>query len=1047
MKKILIALAVFFVVLIGAAFTLPYFFKDDIVAAVKEAANENLNAKLDFKDVDLSVLRHFPKLSVGLQGLDISGVGPFDGVKLVRCERMDVAVNLLSAISGGQVVVEGIYLEKPDINVYVLGDGRANYDITKPEEEKPAAAETKSAPIRLEHYAIQDGRVRYDDRSLNMLVEMEGLQHEGSGDLYADLYDMVLKTSVEKLSVNYEGMQYLSNAHADWKVTLGADTKNMKFTLQDNNLKINDLSLDLNGWVALPNEEDVVMDLTFGTPQNTFKSFLSIIPGAYTKDFADVQANGSVQFGGMAKGVYNEKTYPAFKLDCKISNGDFKYPALPLGVSDIQADASVNSPGNRLNDMTVNIPAFRLRIGSNPLEGYFRLKTPESDPTVDTKIKGTLHFGELTKAFPVEGVQELSGILKMDMVAKAAMSQVDNQQYDQVDMHGDFALTDFNYRGEGMPLVRINTLQGTLSPQMADIRQFDARLGKSDLRATGRIDNILAYFSTNKTMKGSVTMRSSYFDANEWMTPEPPPEAGKVPSETAATTPAEEKVFDRWDFNLDGQIGRLKYDVYDISDMAMQGHFTPNKMNVNNFALKLGQSDLNGDGTIINAWNYLFDNQNMSGTVNLRSDYFDLNPFMTEETAAANAGKGAAPPPPAEIIPVPENMDMLLNADFNKVQYTNITLQNLDGQIVVKDRAAVIKDCTADVLGGKVAISGQYNTRDLAKPLFNIDLAMQDMGFREAYQGFVTAKTLAPIMQFMDGKFNTTFSMNGVLGKDMTPDFSTLTAAGFLETISAVLSDFNVTKQIGDRLNVDFLRKMDLGKTKNWIEIKNGFVEVKPFDVKVRDINFKIGGKSGLTTDMEYQILTKVPRKTLEKTGIGSAANAGMNWVAKEAAKTGVNIAQGEFVNMRFDVTGTMLNPKIAVKVLGTDGQSTIQEEVGSTVQATVDKAKDSLGNVASRELDKVKEKANAAAEKAADSLRNVANRKAQELKDKAAETAKNKVGEVLGGEAGQKAAEKVNEKVGEEAGKVLGEEGQKTIDDVKNKLNTWDPFKKKKKN
>lgn len=1044
----MIAFAVFFAVLLGAVVVLPYLFKDEIITAVKTAANENLNAKLDFKDVNFSVFRHFPKLSVGLEGLDISGVGPFDEVKLLRCERMDVAIDLLSAISGGKVIIKGIYLDRPDLNVYVLGDGRANYDIVKPTEEKPKTSQTESAPVRLEHYAISDGKMRYDDRSLNMLVEMQGLQHEGSGDLYADIYDLVMKTKVESLSVNYEGIQYLSKARADWGITLAADTKNMKFTLKDNKMKVNDLEVDLNGWVALPNEEDVVMDLTFGTPQNTFKSLLSIVPGAFTKDFGNVQANGSIQLAGMAKGVFNEKNYPAFKLDFKINNGEFKYPSLPLGISGIQVDASVNSPTRRLNDMTVNIPAFSLRIGSNPLEGYFRLKTPETDPTIDTKIKGVLHFGELTKAFPVEGIQELSGILKMDVVAKAAMSQVDNQQYDQVDMHGDFTLTDFHYHGEGIPPVKINTLQGALSPQQADIKQFDARLGKSDLQASGRIDNILAYFSTEKTMKGTMTMRSAYFDANEWMTPPPAPEAGKVPSETAATASPEEKLFDRWDFNIDGQIGRLKYDVYDISNVALQGHFTPNKMNISNFALKLGPSDLSGDGTVVNAWNYLFDNQTVGGTINLRSAYFDLNPFMEEPTTTATAAGGAAAPPPAaEVIPVPENMDMLLNAKFNKVQYTNITLQNLDGQIVVKDRAATLKDCVADVLGGKVAVSGQYNTQNLSKPLFNVDLAMQDMGFREAYQGFVTAKALAPIMQFMDGKFNTTLSMNGILGKDMTPDFSTLSAAGFLETISAILSDFNVTKQIGDRLNVDFLKKMDLGKTKNWIEIKNGFVEVKPFDVKVRDLQFKIAGKHGLTSDMDYQILTKVPRKTLEKSGVGSAANAGMNWVSKEAAKAGVSVAQGEFVNLRFDVGGTMLSPKLGVKVLGTDGQSTIESEVKNTVDATVNKAKDSLENVANRELEKAKEKANAAANKVADSLRNVANRKAQELKDKAAETAKDKVGEVLGSEAGQKAAEKVNEKVSEEAGKVLGEEGQKKIDDVKNKLNTWDPFKKKKKN
>ena len=205
-------------------------------------------------------------------------------------------------------------------------------------------------------------------------------------------------------------------------------------------------------------------------------------------------------------------------------------------------------------------------------------------------------------------------------------------------------------------------------------------------------------------------------------------------------------------------------------------------------------------------------------------------------------------------------------------------------------------------------------------------------------------------------------------------------------------------------------------------------MNVKPFNVQVRDISMQIGGSHSLTDEMEYQILTKTPRKTLEKSGLG-AVNTGLNFLSKEASKAGVSIAQGEFINVRFDLTGTLFNPKVGMKILGSDGQSTIKEEAGATVQATVDKAKDSLTNVANRELEKAKQKANAVA----DSLANVATQKAKEAADKAAQEVKNQVGE----KAGEKVTEKANE--------VLGTDGQKKVEDVKKKLNEWDPFKKKK--
>ncbi len=1025
MKKFLFGTAVVLVILLGLLMLMPYLFKDQIIAQVKTSANENLNAKVEFKDVSISFFRHFPRLSVGLEGLEVTGVKEFEGVKLVQCERLDVAVNLWSAIFGDAVEINGLYLQRPILNVYVLSNGKANYDITKPDDtaKTPATDQGDGGKIKLDHYEINDGTLRYNDRSLGMDVEIAGLNHQGSGDFGADVYDLVMETHASALSVDYGGIQYLLNARTDWVSTLSADMKNMRFTFKNNDLQVNDLRLLLDGWVQMPeNTEDILMDLKFGTPQNTFKSLLSIIPGAYTKDFGDVQANGQVQFGGMVKGKYNETTYPAFKLDFKVANADFKYPSLPLGVSNINVDASINSPDATLNGLTVNIPKFSLRIGSNPLEGYFNLKTPVSDPSVDTKINGTLNLGELSKAFPMDGVQELAGIIRANIMCKAAMSQIDRQQYDQVQMAGDFGMQGISYKAAGTPAVKINNLATSLTPQKVVIQTFDAKLGRSDLRASGSIDNILAYFSTTKTMTGNLNFNSGYFDANEWMEEEPAAAttSGKVP--TDVPPPASEKVFDRWDFTVDGQVGKLKYDTYDLSNVALKGHFMPNKMTIDNFGLKIGDSDLAGNGQINNAWNYLFDNQTVSGTVNLKSNYFDMNQFMAPAAPAATTTTAktaeAAPPAAAETIPVPENMDMTLNANFAQVKYTNLTLHNLDGQVVVKNSAATLNNCTAELLGGQVAVNGAYDTKNAAKPAFNMDMALQNMGFREAYQNFTTVKTFAPIAQMIDGKFNTTLSLSGILGKDMTPDFSTLSAAGFMETISAIINNFKPLNEIGSKLNLNYLQHLELKNTKNWFEIKNGQVTLKPFNVQMQDVLMQIGGSHGLTNEMNYQVLTKVPRTALEKSGVGSAANAGLGLLSKEASKAGLNIAQGEFINVRFDLTGSFANPKVGMKVLGSDGQATMKEQASAAAGAAFQEAKDSLKNVVNQKVDEAKEKARAAAEKAADSLRNVANQKVEEAQKKAEEEAKKK----------------------------LGEEGQKKVDDVKDKLNQWDPFKKKKK-
>ena len=222
-------------------------------------------------------------------------------------------------------------------------------------------------------------------------------------------------------------------------------------------------------------------------------------------------------------------------------------------------------------------------------------------------------------------------------------------------------------------------------------------------------------------------------------------------------------------------------------------------------------------------------------------------------------------------------------------------------------------------------------------------MALKDFGFKEAYQNIVTIKTFAPIAQFIDGRFNTNLSLSGILGKDMTPDFNTISAAGLIETFNAVLNNFKITNEIGSKLNLDYLKQMEIKNSKNWFEIKDGKLKVDPFDVNIRDTKLTIAGSHGLTSDMAYTIKTRTPRKTLEANPVGAAASSGLNWLKGEASKVGVNINQGDFVNVLFTLGGTMLSPKVSFKLLNSDGSGSAQDAVTDAATAVVDKAKDSL--------------------------------------------------------------------------------------------------------
>ena len=78
-KKILIGLLVFFVLLISAAIVLPIVFKDDIFALVEEEANNNLNATVEFGDIGLTLFESFPDFTLTVDDIKVTGQGVFQG--------------------------------------------------------------------------------------------------------------------------------------------------------------------------------------------------------------------------------------------------------------------------------------------------------------------------------------------------------------------------------------------------------------------------------------------------------------------------------------------------------------------------------------------------------------------------------------------------------------------------------------------------------------------------------------------------------------------------------------------------------------------------------------------------------------------------------------------------------------------------------------------------------------------------------------------------------------------------------------------------------
>ncbi|RFS24880.1 hypothetical protein DVR12_06745 [Chitinophaga silvatica] len=842
LKKILKIVGITIGVLIIAAISIPYLFKDKIIAKVKSVINEELTAKVDFTDVDISLFRHFPKLAVGLDNLQIIGTGNFANDTLAAVKQIDVAVNLMSVIKGDKMEIYHITVSQPRIHAIIDKDGQANWNITKPDTTaaKVDTSQSKFA-LSLQQYKIEDAWIKYEDRQGNMELTVDGLTHEGQGDFTQDQFLLQTHTTANGISFRYGLIPYLANVKTALDAGIQIDNKTSTYTFKDGKASLNNLQLALQGFFKLVNDSTYGMDLSFKAPSTNFKDLLSLVPAIYKTDFDKIKTGGSANFDGYVKGNYSPVQLPAFGINLGVKDGFFQYPDLPKPVKNIQIALQVTNPDGVPDHTVVNMPTGHLEMDNTPLDLRLLVKTPISDMYVDAAAKGKLDLSKITEFVKLEAGTNLSGLLDADINAKGNMSAIEKKQYDKFYAAGTLQLSNMLYKSKDYPDgVKLNNLSLQFNPKNVTVKDLSGQYLGTNFQANGEVNNLLAYTFKNEPLEGKLQFKADEINLDKWM------------GTSSTTTTA------------------------------------------------------------------------------------------TPDTAAMT------------VFVVPANLNLGLQALVNKIHYDKADLTNVSGNLAVKDESVAIQQLKANALQGTMEINGSYSTKNSkTNPDINLAYNVQDLDVQQTFNTFNTVQKLMPIGKFLSGKITSQLTVHGKLGKDMSPDLSTLSGDGSLLLIQGFLKQFAPVDQLASTLNVSQLKDFSLRDIKNYFSFENGRVTVNPFKVTVNGIQMNIAGSHGFDQSLDYTLQLALPRSLM-----GSAGNTLVNNLASQAQSKGIPINIGDSVHLQVLMGGNILKPNLKTDLRESannlkDQAATLVKNKIDTVKATV---KDSLNQIKNTAVNSLKD-------------------------------------------------------------------------------------------
>ncbi|TVR41262.1 MAG: AsmA family protein [Bacteroidia bacterium] len=896
-KKVIKVLFIVLATLLLLLIIVPYAFRGAIVERIKHEVNEQVDARVDFGKTRLSFIRNFPDITLSIHDILIVNEAPFEGETLADIGRLQITIDLRSLLGGDGYEIKRIRLDKPDLMLRYLKDGSANWDIIPPSEPKEETEVTEDFDFQLSlrRVDIRNGKVSYHDDAFLTYIDVDGLSGRFSGDLTMDVTNIATRnTHIESFSLRYDRFPVLSNVAARIVAEMEMDMRDWTFTFRENELLLNALPIGFDGVIGLPGGGGTMMDFSFTAARSDFGAFLSLIPALYADDFASLQTAGSLALHGSVNGLLKGESIPGFELALNIDDGMFSYPDLPAALSDVFVDARIVNTGNNADAVRVDVPVFRMNLAGNPVDARFAMRTPVSDPWIDLAINGKLDLSDIATFVPLEEGMLLEGLLESNMEARGHLSAIETGNYQNFHATGTFLANNVAVESAILPArFELHQMQARISPRHITIGRFQARMGDSDLSATGQIDNMLSYWFDDDLLRGRFTVESGLIHVNQLM---------------AAIPEAEE----------------------------------------------------------------------------------------TDE------------PMTLSVIPVPANIDFRLQARIQRLVFGDMDIRDIRGNLQIVDEQAGLQDLSMGFLGGRLAMSGYYDTRgELPDTRFVLDFSNFDIA--EAFGTLNTVGVLAPVAEYASGRISGGITINATLDESLRPVLETLAGSGRLSSSAIKIENYPSLVRLAERLRMDNFRSFDVRNVALRFSFADGKVDTDPFNIRFGESSARISGSTWFDQRIDYSMRMDIPWAQF-----GTQATEVLDGLIAQAAGRGIKVDPGDKVQIDVHIGGTVTNPELSVGMPGTVDAvlDRLKDQAERLVRDVEDRIRDEVDSVVRQAEDEIMEKI----EDTREQLREDLEARAQQVVDEAERRAASIRREAA------RSAERVRQEAREQADRLLEE-------------------------
>lgn len=851
-------------------FLLPTLFPGTIAEQVKTLANKKLDGELQFKESNLSFFRHFPSLTVSLDDFALKGSSPYKNDTLVAAKEIGFGINLKSLIFDGNVNIDEIFLSEGLINVKVNEKGQANYNVYI-SDEKEVSTDTTATSIRLERIDIKNVKLNYNDISAKINIAAKGFNYVGKGNLDQSIFDLYTEAKIDSLDFTFDGKTYLKNKKVDADLITRINTNSLAFVFQQNDLKINKLPISFIGKMNFL-KDGYDINLKIESNDSRLNDVFTALPPEYVTWLEKTKVKGRTDLLLTFKGNYNASLNkkPDLAFGMNIREGSISYSDSPYETSNISLKFYTKLPSLDTEQLEVKLDTLHFNIGNDYLSARINSKGLKNI-TLSADLKSKLDLSKLSKSVGINGL-DFKGNLTASVKSQGeynAKKKLFPITAGVIDLQNGEVKTEYYPN----PITDIKFL-ASVKNETGNFKDVNIQLTPASFVFEGNPVYVKALLSNFDDVNYDIVAKGELDIAKIYKVFQ------QKGLDVTGYAKADLSFKGKQSYATSGQINKLQNkgslvlrDIKTTSELfpkpffIKEGVFAFNqdKMNFNQFSATYGKSDFAMKGHLQNVINFVLEkNAILRGNFNINSTEILADEFMAEtstvtgkpndksEVAKENSKSSG-------VILLPENFNISLLANAKKVEYDGLVLNNVLGNVAVRNGKLFFEKIGFDIIDCNVGINGFYDDLNPKKAAFDIRFVAKNFNIKRAYKEIKMFRELASAAEKAEGIISLDYTVKGILNEEMQPVYPSLEGKGVVSLSKIKVNGLKLFGQLSKKTDFESLDNPDLSQVDIKSSIKNNIITVEETKMKIALFRLRIKGETSFDGQLNLKIRVGLP--------------------------------------------------------------------------------------------------------------------------------------------------------------------------------------------